>query len=113
MKRRTGVFAAVLGMGFSIAASASTFTDSRGFSNCESELMDKLGDAGLVLEHDFEVADRASSKTFYIKGSAWADDGSRTRLTSICVTNRFGRGVTSLDTTSEKSISRGGILAVR
>ena len=112
MKLRTGLLV-VLSMGFSLAASASTLTDNRGFSNCERELMDALGESGLVLNHDFEVADRESSKTFYIKGSAWADDGSRTTVTSICVTNRFGRGVASLDIDSEKSISRGGIIAVQ
>ncbi len=111
MKLRMGLL--VLGMGFSLAASASTLTDNRGFSNCESELMDALGESGLVLDHDFEVAERGSNKTFYINGSAWADDGSRTTVTSICVTDRFGRRVTSLDTDSQKSISRGGILAVQ
>ena len=101
MVLRTGLLVA-LGMGLSLAASASTLTDNRGFSNCESKLMDLLGDSGLVLKHDFEVADRASSKTFYIKGSAWADDGSRTTVTSTCVTGRSGRGVISLDTDSER-----------
>lgn len=112
MKLRTGLLI-VLGMGFSIAASASTLTEHRGFSNCERELMNAMGESGLVLDHDFEVADRVYGKIFYIKGSAWADDGSRTIVTSTCVTNRFGRTVTNLDIESEKSVSRGGIIAVR
>ncbi|MCH7741414.1 MAG: hypothetical protein IIB71_01970 [Proteobacteria bacterium] len=112
MKLRTGLLVA-LGMGFAFSASASTLTDNRGFLNCESEFMDLLGESGLVLKHDFEVADRGSRKTFYVKGSAWADDGSRTIVTGTCVTERFGRVVSSIDIDSEKSISRAGNLAVR
>ncbi|MCH8257558.1 MAG: hypothetical protein IIA75_06640 [Proteobacteria bacterium] len=112
MKLRTGLLVA-LGMGFAFTASASTLTDNRGFLNCESEFMDLLGESGLVLKHNFEVADRGSSKTFYVKGSAWADDGSRTIVTGTCVTERFGRVVSSIDIDSEKSISRAGNLTVR
>ncbi len=96
-----------------IVAVASTQVESRGFASCQTELNARLSGSGLVLDSKFEVARKGSKRVFFVNGTAWADDGTRTKLQSRCTTDRVGRQVISLETKSEKSIDNGRSIAVR
>ncbi len=111
--RKTIVLAMVATTLVPAMASAASISDSRGYNSCEEELNASLKNAGLMVENRFEVARKGTKKVFFLSGSAWAEDGSRTTLKTRCETDRFGRLVLSIRTESDKPVSGARSVAVR
>ena len=112
MKIHLILLALVLVFSAKVAAGSSVI-EARGYAQCSAELHESLADAGLVLEEQFQVAEKDRVHFFYLSGTAWADDGSRADISVVCKTDRNARTVMGVIVESAKSISRAGIIAAR
>lgn len=101
MKRTTFVIAAIIATTIGIWAGpalASSEVDARGYRNCEQALSQEFRGDGLAVKRRYYLEKSADEKTYFINGTVWAADDSRTSVRLSCRTSANGRLVLGLET---------------